>query len=98
MARVTKTTISSAVVATGWLAAGADAFGALGNPLPMSQFVIALSALIVATLLVGIIWILRGPGYYKAMRLGEAIAEEKARRRDNLCNKAAAGSRVEVVT
>lgn len=75
------TTLCAATVAGGWTAivAGDMGVSALSIPLPLHST--ALAILIVGSLLVGLVWILRGPGYYKAMRLGEAVAEEKARRR-----------------
>lgn len=79
MAAITK--ISTVIIGLGWIAVTANACHQLGHTLPSAQFNTALSALIVASLLDGIVWILRGPGYYRAMRLGEAIGEEKARRR-----------------
>lgn len=79
MAAITKT--FTVMLGLGWLAAAADAFHAFGRPLPSQQFNTALSALIVASLLDGIVWILRGPGYYKVLRLGEEIGEQRERRR-----------------
>lgn len=97
MVGVTKTTISAVVVVIGWAAVVANAFHRLGKPLPIEQLNTALSALIVGSLLVGLVLILRGPGYFKAMKLGEAVAREQERRRVAR-GIAKSGSRMEVTT
>lgn len=99
MVGVTKTTISAVAVVVGWAAVVANAFHMLGKPLPIEQLNTALSALIVGSLLVGLVLILRGPGYFKAMRLGEAVAvarEQDRRRAAQSTSKP--GTRVEAVT
>lgn len=89
------TTLSTVALTGGWAAVIANQLRQLADPLPMPLLVIALSGLIVGSLLVGQVWIQRGPGYYKAMKLGEAVAREQVRRsRDR--SSATSGSRMEV--
>lgn len=75
------TKLLTGVLAAGWLVVTANVLHYLGRPLPLEELVVALSVLIVASFLVGQVWIQRGAGYYKAMRLGETIGREKERLR-----------------
>lgn len=89
------TTISIAALAGTWLATAANAFGFLGAPLPLPRLNTTLAILIVVSLLVGIWRLVRGPSFYRAMKVGEAVAEERARRRA-VRTPATSGSRMEV--
>lgn len=79
--KISPVVLCTVALTLGWLAVTANAFHHLGRPLPLEQLVIALALLIVVSFLVGQVWIQRGPAYYRAMKLGEALGEEKARRR-----------------
>jgi hypothetical protein len=81
MAGITKTKIITAAIGLGWATVGANVLHWLGRPMSLPPLVLALSALIVGSLLVGQVWIQRGPGYYRAMRFGETVGQEKERRR-----------------
>lgn len=91
------TIIASTALGLGWIAVAATSFHLVGNPLPLPMLVTALSALITVSLLTGLVWLLTGPGFYRAMRLGEVIGVQRER-----CRAARASTpqetRVEVTT
>lgn len=79
MSRTTKA--STTTLALLWLLVGADVIHLFGRPLPLEVLCWALSVLITASLLDGLVILNSAPGQFRAMRLGEEIGERKERRR-----------------